>query len=200
MMLIDRVFRKRSVLLRGASIAVIVSSLLPSSALSQTRDGVLLAVRLDARRIAAPTERQGGRTEISDLLREAGAVELRADRGMEAVLHVLHLRRGKVLRSFHSPPFRISANSRVRMSSILQSSQPDYSSARPEPGHVLEASKAIPSSGTAEPGPIDGIFADLPDGWAAMDAFYIVVTPRDALQASVKISPGVMFATPGSDF
>lgn len=121
---------------------------------------------------------------------------------MEVVLHVIHLRRGEVARSFRSSPFPMRADGRVRLSDVLRQGQPGDWMISVEPGHILEASKTLPVKTALEQperAVINGVFAGKPDGWASMDAFYVVATPAAASRTPVAAGPGVAFAVPMPD-
>lgn len=194
---------KPAPLVLGAALVLAALVTAPAAAFAQSNETVL-TVKLDSRRAADLAKRSNGELSVSDLLRQAGSAELRGPRGMQVVLYAYHLRRGEIVRHYHSSPFTIAPNSTYRLRESVQPGQPEYGNIPLNPEHVIEAGRLVPARAAVdEPGRfvINGIFAGKPDGWERMDAIYIVAAPVDQrFDRTTVVGPAVAFAMPMPDY
>lgn len=195
--------RERLRLAAKALAASLLATLVLSAPLS-AQTATTASVRLDSRRAADLATSSEGSVALDGLLRSIGSVQLRSDRPMVMLLHVLHLRRGDVLRAYRSPSFRVPAGGRVWFRDVLQPGQPEYGNVPFAPENVVQARRSVPADRAIDDAwshVIDGVFFSKPEGWRRMDAFYVVAVPADDRQArTAVVGPAVVFAMPMPDY
>ena len=169
------------------TLAVLTPALVVASpAIAQRAAGpATTASHLDARTGAKLASSSNGRISVSQLLRDAGTVELRGTSSMPLVLHVFRMRGGNVLESYQSRPVNVPAGERLSLARFLQPGSPQYGNLALEPEFVVEAVRMVPAGmAIADPGRfvINGVIPYHPKNWESMEAIYAVAVPADERQ------------------
>lgn len=173
----------------------------PSALQAQIAFPDVCLIRFDQRHAAALLRRNDGRADLSDLLREAGSIEVRSDRPVRLALHVYEMHGKDVVRRYVSPAFTAPAGTSVSLAKVLLPGQPQYGNFSFDPSHLVEGVKTIPADDAVEDPvrfAIDGVIPFRPKHWEQMATFYVVAVPADRSRSSRQsVGIGIVYGTPG---
>ena len=157
------------------------------------------SIRFDQRRAAEFLKMREGRVALSDLLREVGAVELRAGARSRLVVHIYQMSGRDVARRFTSSAFDAPATGRVALGQVLRTGQPQYGTFSFEAAHLIEAAESIPVGAVLDdPGRflLNGVIPFRPPRWEKASPVLIVAAPETFGPATGSVASGWPASTP----
>jgi hypothetical protein len=152
-------------------------------AVAQDSPEAVVSIKFDESNVADMLERNDGRATLSELLRSAASLEVRAEETTPLVLVVYMMRGENVLLRYASDRFEAAPGSSLRLSEVLRDGDPPFGRFAFLAANVLEAGERTPAqSAVDQPARylVNGVIPYHPKGWKSMPAFYIVAVPIDA--------------------